>query len=267
MAPPVIPTPGTPPEPPTSTWGAWQGRVNWIVTILVTLATLYLMVIEAKRPATTLQPTQAPVAAPTPAVEVPPIAVPAAVPAPTPGDVLPVTPAQAPLGMYLGHPTKMRPGPSTPLALGCLLMPFAGLYRRQRDRLRLLAHRGLLVALGIVCFIGAAGCARLTDQVKADSVSAVALWGQYVQGDAHLTPAQKSDRVTLGQQQTYIGTSGWASKAYVDVAQTITCQLDRYVTGDVALGADVRAGLVKMDRGIRLALKLPGDCPAPGVTP
>ena len=258
MAPPVIPTPGTPPDPPTSAWGAWQGRVNWIMTILVTLATLYLMVIEAKRPATTLQPTQAPVVAPVPAVEVAPAAAPA--PAVIPGDVLPVTPAAAPLGLFL-HPTK---APAAPLMLGCLLMPFAGFFRRQRDRLRLLTQRGLLVCLAAVCFLG---CARLTDQVKADSVSAVGLWGQYVQGDAHLSVAQKADRVTLGQQQTYIGTSGWASKAYVDVAQTITCQLDRYVTGDVALGADVRAGLVKMDRGIRLALKLPGDCPAPGVTP
>jgi hypothetical protein len=125
---------------------------------------------------------------------------------------------------------------------------------------------GLLMVLALIV-IGALGCARLTDQVKADSVSAVALWGQYVQGDAHLTPAQKADRATLGTQQTYIGTSGWASKAYVDVAQTITCQLDRYVQGDAALGADVRAGLVRMDRGIREALKLPADCPAPGVTP
>lgn len=244
--------PATTPDPPTSVWGAWQGRVNWAVNILLVLISAYLLILESKRPATTLQPTQAPVVAP-----VPTVAPPAAAPAVAPADV----PGEAPLPL--------------PLAGGFLLMPFAGMLKgareRARERIRLLAQRGALVALAVVCFLAVLGstigCARLTDQVKADNVSAVALWGQYVQGDAHLTPAQKADRATLGTQQTYIGTSGWASKAYVDVAQTITCQLDRYVQGDAALGADVRAGLVKMDRGIRVALKLPADCPAPGVTP
>jgi len=130
------------------------------------------------------------------------------------------------------------------------------------SRIGFLGMVGIL-ALGVILL----GCARLTDQVKADNVASTSLWNQYVQADAALTLPQRHDRAQLATQQIYIGTSGWASKAYVDVAQTITCQLDRYVEHDGALGADVRAGLHDKTQGIRVALKLPAACPVPGVTP
>ena len=82
---PVTPLPDPPPDDPATKWGAWEKRINWLVTIVALAVSLYLGVVESRRPSTTLQPTQAPVPAVAPVQNVPvdasgPVQVPVVVP-------------------------------------------------------------------------------------------------------------------------------------------------------------------------------------------
>lgn len=129
---PVIPGPGPAPDPATTPAGQWQNRINWLVTIIVALVTLYLAVLEAKRPSETLVPTPSPAAAaamapnpsqdagiaPSSPADLPGVQAPAPVPENAP-DVAPEAPT--PAGGEVGMSTvSMVLGIlSTGIGLGC----------------------------------------------------------------------------------------------------------------------------------------------------
>ena len=80
MAPVVPPVPAAPPDPPTTTWGVWEKRINWIVTVVAILVSLAVALVELARmppgsvtlvPSATLPATETPGV--TPAPDVPPV--------------------------------------------------------------------------------------------------------------------------------------------------------------------------------------------------
>jgi len=126
---------------------------------------------------------------------------------------------------------------------------------------------GMLAFLAIVAalvLLGAAACQRLPDQVRSDSVAIADLYRGYVQADPLMTPSEKADRQVLIDKQAYIGTSGYASPAFKDVASTVTCAVEWYVAHDPARLPAFVEGVVKTTRAIREALKLPLTCPEGG---